>query len=153
MISTCSTGRPGGSESEWLALNEAFLREYARLSGEQRSDRPFIVLLREFLRAAKPEHPTYELIREMLRKRLLKSRSVIVRRWKERCAKYGFLMKDNEDALLKTWRQSGSSASDFLVAAGLSPGLENSALVFRAVTRHLLETRKQLALSPGDWDH
>ncbi len=136
---------PTGFEKKWLALDEDFLREYDRLSRERRSDRPSIILLREFLRAGKPEHPTYELIREILRKRLLNSRTIVVRRWKERCANYGFLLKHNEAELLKAWRQSASSASEFLAKAGLSPGLENSDLVHRAVAQLLLETRKQLA--------
>ena len=131
---------PENSPGDWLGAQMEFVRTYQRVTEGGRNSRPSAALLREFLRAGKPEHPSFESIRILLRSRLKDSTSTSITRWRERCERFGYLLPENESHLVNKWQASGLPVDDFLAEAGLSPGLERSELVYRAIELILDQT-------------
>ena len=137
---------PASQEAEWLGVQPNVIWAY-QSSTAAKPNRSTLALLREFLRASKPEHPTHSDIRSLLQVRLLESKvthSPSVRRWQERCLKFGLLRSNNAGRLLEVWHESEMHVEDLLIAAGLSPGLERSELMQRAIKEILRKVRDGL---------
>ncbi len=122
----------------WLGRNDALVRAWLRWLAERGRASTVAAMLRAFLDVYPVDSPSFEDIREALRKQLKAADSPRATRWRERCERFGLLERDGPARLVRRWWEIDVPFDAFLAEAGLAPGLEASAFVEHA-TRLLLE--------------
>ena len=123
--------------NSWLGAQPGIVREYGRwlLNGQRGG--PVRELLKQFLGVYPVDLPTFEDLRQLLRKTVEGSSSPSLRAWQHRCQEFGFLRKDGDLSFVGKLVSATDFVDDFLVQAGLEAGLARCGFLKSGIRKYL----------------